>query len=65
MKARPFARVMTKEDYETFEDGLREEAELTARVEKFQELRKMGIKNKSDISGYEKDKRVYVFSSYI
>jgi transcriptional adapter 2-alpha len=62
VRSRPFARLLTPEDYEIFEAGLVHEAALTVKVEKLQEYRKMGLKNKSDISQYEKDKKVYAFS---
>jgi transcriptional adapter 2-alpha len=41
VKTRPFARLLTPEDYEVFESGLVHEASLTVRVEKLQEYRRM------------------------
>lgn len=45
VKARPFARMQTNQDFELFTQGLSEEAHLRAKISQYQEYRRMGLKN--------------------
>lgn len=55
-KARPFARIQTAADYDSFVDGLLAESRLRQRIAQLQEYRLLGITTMKEASEYEKDK---------
>ncbi|KIO25320.1 hypothetical protein M407DRAFT_25331 [Tulasnella calospora MUT 4182] len=55
-KHKPFARLQTASDYETFVEGLLYEVSLRKRIQELQEYRRMGITTLAEAEKYEKDK---------
>lgn len=58
LKLKPFARVMTPQDYEEFTTDMTEELKMRTRIQQLQEWRKHGITTLEDGNKYEKDKIV-------
>ncbi|KAG8980118.1 Transcriptional adapter ada2 [Tulasnella sp. 427] len=55
-KHKPFARLQTASDYETFVEGLLYESSLRKRIQELQEYRRMGITTLAEAEKYERDK---------
>ncbi|KAG9006783.1 Transcriptional adapter ada2 [Tulasnella sp. JGI-2019a] len=55
-KHKPFARLQTANDFETFIDGLLYEQQLRKRIQELQEFRRMGITTLAEAERYEKEK---------
>lgn len=55
-KARPFARIQTAADYDSFVEGLLTESRLRQRIAQLQEYRRLGITTMKEATEYEKDK---------
>ncbi|KAG8933840.1 Transcriptional adapter ada2 [Tulasnella sp. 418] len=55
-KHKPFAKLQTAEDFDTFIDGLLYEMALRKRIQELQEYRRMGITSLAEADKYEKEK---------
>ncbi|KAJ3161878.1 Transcriptional adapter ada2 [Geranomyces variabilis] len=56
-KLRVFAKMQTGADFEEFMEGLLAEAKIREEIARLQEYRRMGLRNRSEIDVYERDKR--------
>ncbi len=65
-KLKPFARLMTKEDFESFTNDMIIEYQCRKRISELQEYRRNGIESLQVSQQYEKDKssRLQMFSRY-
>jgi len=64
-KHKPFAKLQTAEDFETFIDGLLYEVALRKRIAEMQEYRRMGITSLVEAEKYEKDKIARASKAYV
>ncbi len=52
---KPFARFLSKKDYDMLMNGLIKEAKLRERIAKLQRYRKMGIRTLEEVERFEKE----------
>lgn len=57
-KLKPFARIMTKDDFENFSESMMSELKLRRRIIELQEYRRAGIRTLDMAAKYERDKAV-------